>query len=469
MTSIRKPISFLLIIIFSLLLSNAMARAGGGGGGGHSSGGGSHGGGFGGGYHSYGSGHSGPASSSQIIGMVIVILIFIVFSFIKNRMPWLANNYNDDSNSNYVFTPDSELPEGLSGKKIQGAFLGIQEGWQKKDLGKVRKWISDGVYQRFHAQFDIMNKLGQVNYLSNIKVKGIRLERQNIDGMYHTADVAISFSMNDSFICERYPQFNQQFAGDTATEYWTFIKRTDAKQGKNLYQDDHCPNCGDLLELQMGEISRCKSCGTLTNNASYDWVLSEITQSDDYNGWNKLSNEHELKMLTQNDTLFCKQRIEDIASNVFMQVMEYMSGGPEKLLTRFSDDRVKDLLVLARKEGGILALNRLYLNSVDLVRFSTGQDLLNLGFELVATYQRVDTGNGLELIDDDVISHNYRMVLSKKLDSVQTPEKETVFSHECANCGAPYTDTTNDVCTYCGAALIDLEKNWVLTWFEKTS
>ena len=60
------------------------------------------------------------------------------------------------------------------------------------------------------------------------------------------------------------------------------------------------------------------------------------------------------------------------------------------------------------------------------------------------------------------------MVLSKNLKALQTAEKETVFSYECAKCGAPYSDTTNDVCGYCSAPLIDFNRNWVLTFFNMT-
>jgi hypothetical protein len=30
--------------------------------------------------------------------------------------------------------------------------------------------------------------------------------------------------MDDAFISDKYPQFNESFRGDTDTEYWTFIK-----------------------------------------------------------------------------------------------------------------------------------------------------------------------------------------------------------------------------------------------------
>ena len=72
------------------------------------------------------------------------------------------------------------------------------------------------------------------------------------------------------------------------------------------------------------------------------------------------------------------------------------------------------------------------------------------------------------MLDAEPITSRYNLTLSKNVKALQTPAKETVFSYECANCGAPFADTTNDVCTYCGAALIDLNRNWVLTEFSKS-
>lgn len=438
------------------------ARAGGGGGGGsHSSGGG--GGGYSGGSGFYSTGHGGGGHLSPAT-IIIIIIVVLVFLYLKKNGK--LGNVGGDGGDEVDNIPDKPLPEGLNRQKIQSSFLSIQDAWQKKDLKNVRKWVSDGVYQRFNAQFEMMNKLQQTNKLTNIQIDGIRLANTGVDGNYHTADVAIGFTMDDEFLSEKYPSFNQKYRGESAMEYWTFIKRNDAKAGKNLYDNNNCPNCGAPFGVSMGEISRCSSCGTLTNNASYDWVLSEITQADDYNGGTNFRKQAELQELTKHDSLFSVQRIEDVASNVFMQTMEVLSGAPEKKLTRFADAETTQAILQMKKQLGNFVFDRLYLNDVDLVDFNTNNERLNLVFSLKATYQRVEAGQNLKLIDHDMVTRIYAMVLSKNIKALQTAEKETVFSYECANCGAPYTDTTNDVCQYCSAPLIDFNKNWVLTLFK---
>lgn len=311
-----------------LIAQNIFARAGGGGGGhssSHSSGGGGYSGGS--GFYSTGGGGGGHLSTGTII---LIIVIVIIYFYLKKSGKLGGMSDDDDGDDEVRSMPDKPLPEGLDREKIETSFLSIQDAWQKKELKNVRRWVSDGVYQRFNAQFAMMNKLAQVNKLTNINVNGIKLANTAVDGHYHTADVAISFTMDDEFLSEKYPQFNQKFRGESAMEYWTFIKRNDAQQNKDLYSSNNCPNCGAPFDVSMGEISRCSACGTLTNNASYDWVLSEITQQDDYNGGTNFSRLHELQELTKNDNLFSVQRIEDVASNVFMQIMEVLSGAPEK-------------------------------------------------------------------------------------------------------------------------------------------
>jgi DNA-directed RNA polymerase subunit RPC12/RpoP len=255
--------------------------------------------------------------------------------------------------------------------------------------------------------------------------------------------------------------------GDTDTEYWTFIKRTDTKiTDADLYNTNNCPNCGAALEENMGEVSRCHSCGTLTNNAAYDWVLSEITQADDYDGNNNLLQDQQLQDITKNDPLFSVQRMEDIASNVFMQIMEVLTENNEKKLTRFASPDVADKIRLMKNAWGSFVFDRLYLNSVTLAGYRIQGDKLHCGFNLTVSYQRVQLGGRLKKLDGDIGIHHFTLTLSKDLSSLRKPEKEVVFSHECANCGAPYTDTTEDTCSYCGAPVVDFSKNWVLTAFN---
>ena len=51
---------------------------------------------------------------------------------------------------------------------------------------------------------------------------------------------------------------------------------------KIMSQLPNCPKCGSPLGDNMGEVSKCDHCGTITNKGDYDWVLAEITQMGDY-------------------------------------------------------------------------------------------------------------------------------------------------------------------------------------------
>ncbi len=468
MKSSQKIYASLSALCF-FISQNIFARAGGGGGG-HSSGSHSSGGGHGFGGGVYGVGGGGMNTGTIVLIIVVVIIFLIVKSKMKknNTASSILSTFSGDSDVDSSSDNETSLqnPEGLDNEKIKSSFMGIQDAWQNKDLKKVRKWISDGVYQRFNGQFAMMNKLSQINKLTNINIDGIRIARTGTDNGYKTADVAINFTMDDEFISDKYPSFNQKFRGESATEYWTFIKKEDAKVGKNLYDSNNCPNCGAPFDTNLGEISRCGSCGTLTNNASYDWVLSEITQEDDYSAGDLFDKADELHELTKNDKLFSVQRIEDVASNVFMQVMQVISGEPEKKLTRFAAKETSASILQEKTKGGDYIFDRLYLNDVELASFYKDDTKLHLVFSLKATYQRVQAGQKLTLLDKEMVSKYYTITLSKNLRSLQTAEKETVYSYECPGCGAPYTDTTDEKCSYCGALILDFDHNWILTEFK---
>lgn len=433
---------------------SAMARVGGAGG--HSR------------SHSSSDGYGGgggigiPLSPGMTVVIVIVVVLYLLF---KNKLN--LNGSNGQAAPIMQTAQNIQFPEGLTPEKVSTSFMELQQAWQQQDLSKVRKWMSDGVYQRFTAQFAMMKKLTQQNRLSNIRIHNISVAALNSDGAYQTADVAISFSMDDEFISQQYPSLNESYEGDTDTEYWTFIKRTDSKpSGADMYNTDNCPNCGAPLENKMGEVSRCMSCKTLTNNAAYDWVLSEITQVDDYGGKNPLLSDSNLHELTKNDPLFSIQRVEDIASNVFMQIMEVFTGDNNKKLSRFADPVLAENLIQQKAAAGSFVFDRLYLNDVTLSGYNQDNGKLNLIFKLSATYQRVQLGNRLVPLDPVMGSHRFDMMLSKDLAALNQPQKEIAFSYECASCGAPYDDTTNDTCSYCDALVVDTARNWVLTGFR---
>jgi len=455
----------------------AMGRVGGGGGhssGGHSSGG-SHssGGGHsysGGNYSSgdYGGGGAGISGGGLLFVIFVVGIAMVIAGIVQAASKKQGASDGYDPQDSYVPPapgPGYIYPDGLDETKIKNAFYAIQDAWQLKYLSHVRKWLSDGMYQKLTTQFKMMSLLDQRNEMSNISVHRVWVAGVRTSGPYQVADVGITFSLDDSFISDKYPQFNESYRGDSDTEYWTFIKRTDSKAGYSLYDSNSCPNCGAPLEVQMGEISRCSSCNTLTNNAAYDWVLSEITQDESYTSGPGLSNDYGLKDIMKNDPLFAVQRMEDIASNVFMQVMEVLSFSDARKLGRFSDERTIGVITSLKQSLPGFVFDRLYLDSVTMSRYSIDNGVIRLLFSIRANYRRVAVNKGyLEVVDVDFVTRPFSLELSRNIETLSKPV-ETVYSYECSSCGAPYNDTTEDKCNYCDAPVVDKQRDWVLTGF----
>ncbi|MFX5656762.1 hypothetical protein ABTE24_21525, partial [Acinetobacter baumannii] len=71
------------------------------------------------------------------------------------------------------------------------AFFTIQESWSNQNVAKMRRFITDGVYQRFHAQFTMMTLLEQQNPVSGVRVLSVNVAKVGRDGAYDFADVMI--------------------------------------------------------------------------------------------------------------------------------------------------------------------------------------------------------------------------------------------------------------------------------------
>jgi len=456
-----------ILVLFTIV--EAYSRAGGGGGG-HSSGGGFSGGGGGG----FGTGVAIGwllGSSFGRVVLVILIIAFIIYSYNKKKNGGGTDLVSGTSEGpqgqakgvspDFVAANQNFNQEAFTAK-VSTAFLAIQDAWMNKNLGKVRKWISDGVYQRFTAQFTMMEALDQVNTLNNINIRQIRIESAEQEGEYSIITASVFFSDDDKFISRKYPQFNESFSGDTATEYWTFIKKTSVAE-KDLYHSNNCPKCGYVLKDDAGEVSKCESCGTVTYLGDYDWVLCEITQEEDYlrNNYRINKSDANLALLYANaDEHFCIQMMEDKASNAIMQYFVSHTTHDLKYVQRFTDDNLFASIEQSVKAQEKYIFNRLYLNEVNMISCVQANGMWLITFNIAYSSMRLrETPTGINAIDDTVIERSLSLTLSKKVGAVKKTE---LWSFACPSCGAPYIDTTTTKCSYCGAQTNSANNDWVM-------
>lgn len=349
--------------------------------------------------------------------------------------------------------------------KANTAFLAIQQAWTKQDMAPVRRWISDGVWQRFNTQFAMMRLLGQTNVVGNIQVKKAFIDAVEQDGAFDIVHIGIQYSAQDDFVSARFPQLDRRGPVEML-EYWSFMRKAGAAE-QDLYHSNNCPACGAQLPPDMGEVARCASCGAVSTLGEYDWVLAEITQADDYaNQATKLAKTGSLteriRSALGDDGDFSVQLIEDKAANAYMQILAAQATQRPEVMRRFVADALFEQMSLAIGQQSAFVFNRLYLNGVTLIDYYREDGRDNMVVALQRTAQRVDVTDGaLRLLDQGLYAKNELMVLSR--DTGAGIAKGSLYAHNCPACGAPVGDTLDIKCGYCASVLNSTRHEWIVT------
>ncbi|MEA1911505.1 MAG: zinc-ribbon domain-containing transport protein, partial [Spirochaetota bacterium] len=222
-----------------------------------------------------------------------------------------------------------DFNEGEFLYKVDTAFMGIQKAWSEKEISKARRYISDGVNQRFLTQIEMMGILKQTNVISNIEIDNIWIDKIESDGDFDIIHAGISAYANDIFKSELSRSLNSDVSEDFI-EYWSFIRKKSSKN-KDLYGTVECPNCKAPLDGKDSDVVKCTFCGTLLNNGDYDWILSEITQANDYaaSRTSRRKLDHVASEIAKNafSGESSVQLLEDKASNAYLQIVSALAAG----------------------------------------------------------------------------------------------------------------------------------------------
>ncbi|MEI6692768.1 MAG: zinc-ribbon domain-containing transport protein [Chlorobium sp.] len=480
-------IKFLFIIALAFLgipiISEELIARAGGGGGGH--GGGSHGGGSGhssGGFsgwgHSSGGFHGGSGNSHfspWAAAIILIVLLFLAFRLIlflqkvsSAMSTTLASNENkpfikiDTLKEFQARNPDFDLSEFL--QKIRKAFIEVQTSWSDQNTNRMRRFITDGVYQRFNTQFKMMKLLQQTNPLSNIKIGNIWVDKIEQDGLYDIMQVGIEASMDDKFVCALNHELDEEGL-QSFVEFWSFIRKRGVPK-KDIYDSDKCPNCSAPLPENIGEVCKCTHCNAMVNSGEFDWILSEITQKDDYCSNDAFSEKLGNLESTIHDMVsvygdFSVQLVEDKASNAYMQIMTAKAMQDPSVMRRFVSDELFQLLApkIAMNQE---IFNRIFLNKVTLIGAQKKENKNILNFAVICSIQRVLVSNNrLEVVDPDIMTTEEVIVMTR--DALAGAGKGSIYQHTCPSCGGPVKDTLDIKCSYCGSLLNSTENDWVVS------
>lgn len=349
--------------------------------------------------------------------------------------------------------------------KVKTAFLEIQQAWEAQDLSKVRKFISDGVYQRFNTQFAMMKLLKQKNTIDEVKIKNVVIDKVETDGLYDIIHVAIQATMKDRFVCELDSSLNSG-GFEEFVEYWSFLRKRGVPD-KDMFNSPACPNCGATIEGIDTEVGKCEFCGSMLNSGEFDWVLSEITQADDYVSQSpkvarsRAAVSAKAAQLVNENEDFSVQLIEDKASNGYLQILTAIAKQEPAVMRRFVADELFDKLQGRIGERQVV-YNRIYLNDVTLIGIQQSETVNTLAISVKSSFQRVALeGEQVSRIDPAVISDTEVVLLSR--DRSAGKNAGSLYMHNCPGCGAAVEDTLSMECEYCGATFNSTSSEWIIT------
>jgi hypothetical protein len=459
---IFRRIFWLMIYLVVLMPMLAWGRAGGSGGGS-------------GGSHSsmHSSMHYNTSTNTtngtpiSLPSLIILIVIFILLRYIFRLFKDIQKTKVDAAEA----APASEI--SLSDEqqsdlknKVELAFLTIQKAWSEKQLMSMRRFISDGVYQRFNAQFKMMNILEQEDIMSDVKVLGINFVKYTVEGNYECVDVKIRAYAKDQFRSKKFPQFNSPGGGEEFAEYWSFIRRKDCVSGKDIFSSENCPKCSAPLNEKLLETARCSYCGAYLNNGEYDWVLCEITEEEDYQSADLApALQKQTEDLLAVYPAFSRHLLEDIASNAFLQILIAKSTGEADVLHRFCTDAAFSKIKQYVKAKNIV-YDRLYLTIVELSNLSIENNIVRarVNIEYCSLMVEFENNGSAHLLSEDVGENPASVVLMRELSGEVS--KGSIFANACSKCGATQADSLSAVCAYCASPLNDPKRDWIIDDFS---
>ena len=455
-----------------------LAQAGGGGSFGGSSGGGG-GGGFSGGGSSFGGGGGGGGELSPE-AVVIMLILWGVVTLVgkygqKQQRQRVTRTIRQGRKVQEemlrqqalagILTRDPGFNEGQFLQQASQAFVTTQYAWSDQDLTSCRPFISDGVHERFDLYIGMQKVEGIRNRMKDVSVTGAQVVAITTDTHYDTIHVrftARAISYNESLTSGRRVSGNSDTVPITFTEIWSFSRRpgVQTRQGASLLQGS-CPNCGEILHI--ADRAQCTACQAIVNSGEHDWVLSEITQDEE---WIVPPASHKVpgwEVLSQRDPGLNYQHLEDRASVVYWRSMMAVYHQDLGYAAPVLPPGVTDVPPLWATQGDAY-WHTPAVGSVEVQRVIPGTaedpvDRVHVQVRWSAT--RADGDRRKPQLRGTQRIYTHVLILRRNA-GVTSNLAHTFTSFSCQNCGGPLDVGKATECKFCATPINDGSKDWVL-------
>ncbi len=167
--------------------------------------------------------------------------------------------------------------------RVKHMFMTLQDAWTNLDEKKVRPFVTDTHFDMIRYWIERMRSSGRRDVLEDIRIQRIEIAKIEHDVWYDAITVRIFASMIDYQVDNTGRVVSGRKGAQRAfSEYWTVIRRSD--QAHTAARDPaSCPSCGAPLD-KINRAGICEYCGSKVVSGNFDWVLSIITQDEEYRG-----------------------------------------------------------------------------------------------------------------------------------------------------------------------------------------
>jgi tellurite resistance protein len=395
-----------------------------------------------------------------------VAVVAIVVSVVKHRMSPNQTTKRAVNALEAQRKPDLGALSALKGRDpgfVEDAFLGtvrrvfakVQDAWARGNMDLVRPLLSDGLRSRFATQLSIMKHSGVRDAIADYEVKEARIHAAETGAHFDTLHVFLRAATRDTEV-----EATLTYEAATAaakkgklsefTEVWSFLRRPGAKtlnQGGVL--EGRCPHCG--APLPSAEAARCEHCQAIVNSGDHDWVLAEITQT---NEWRPSSSGRVpgLEELSAQDPALSRQALEDRASYLFWRWIEALVTKQARPLRKVAG---KSMLqsVTQQVATGTQPMHSVAVGAVDLVACEKGNapgvELVHV--KILWSSARSKGGQGMPNAHVLTLSRPAGAKLGAALSYARCPE-----------CSGPLSENDAATCDFCGTDVPAKQTDFVL-------
>ncbi len=335
-------------------------------------------------------------------------------------------------------------------EKVKRTYAKLTFAWISGNMKPARSIVSAGVFGRFRTQLAIMKEDGIVNLMKDWKIRDLKIISVQSSENLFTIDVQLSAEARDVNVQTSLSREEKEKLLNSAdlsqyTEIWSFIRGKNAKtKNQSGILFENCPKCGSPSDNSTN-VNKCASCGTVYNSGEYDWVLSEITQEEEWKTEDRNPpGFSEIQKLMPDISI---QLIEDRASHLFWKWIEARRKGDSLPARRFSTESFLERRFLKPEYISDPVIGAAVLHSC---RIEDGKIHCRVFIQWSASFAK----------ESESIYQEVNLVLVKNVSS-----GAGVFGFAelgCPSCGAPLPESDSLKCVYCNSELPVQTGDWLL-------